>query len=85
LKNIFGRTEALIRRIVPHDKSLHIIAGLLIFSVAHFISWQVGLATVIVAGLAKEGIDHLSGGDVSGWDVVATGVGGLLGLLCFAR
>jgi hypothetical protein len=77
--------EKWILRTVPQDKCLHALAGVLIFSAAHFISWQVGIAAVLVAAIAKELLDHLTGGDVSAWDVAATLSGGLLGLLCFAR
>lgn len=77
--------EKWILRTVPQDKCLHALVGVLIFSVAHSVSWQVGIATVLVAGVAKELLDHFTGGDVSVWDVAATLSGGMLGLLCFAR
>jgi hypothetical protein len=81
MKNI----EAAIKRAIPQDKCLHVIAGVVIFAIAHFVSWQVGMAAVLVIGIAKEILDHFTGGDVSVWDVVATVAGGLLGLLCFVR
>jgi hypothetical protein len=77
--------EKWILRTVPQDKCLHALAGVLIFGAAHFISWQVGIAVVLIAGIAKELFDYLTGGDVSVRDVAATLSGGLLGLLCFAR
>ena len=77
--------EAGIKRAIPQDKCLHIIAGVVIFAAVHFVSWQVGMAAVLLIGIAKEIFDHFTGGDVSVWDVVATFVGGLLGLLCFVR
>jgi hypothetical protein len=77
--------EAWILRTVPQDKCLHVIAGVLIFGAAHFITWQAGIAAVLVGGVAKETLDHFTGGDVSIWDVVATTSGGALGLLCFIR
>ncbi|WP_132375421.1 hypothetical protein [Paraburkholderia sp. BL9I2N2] len=72
-------------RAIPQDKCLHVIAGVVVFAIAHFATWQVGIAAVLVAGIAKELLDHFTGGDVSVWDVAATLSGGLLGLLCFAR
>jgi hypothetical protein len=77
--------EALIMRTMPQDKCLHIIAGVVIFAMAHFVTWQVGIAAVLLVGIAKELLDYITGGDVSVWDVAATFTGGLLGLLCFAR
>ncbi|MGA9914218.1 MAG: hypothetical protein WBR17_16970 [Paraburkholderia sp.] len=77
--------EQWIMRAIPQDKALHALAGVLVFGVAHFVTWQVGIATVIVAGILKELIDHFTDGDVSVWDLAATLAGGLLGLLCFAR
>lgn len=77
--------EALIMRTIPQDKCLHVIAGVLIFSLAHLVSWQLGIAAVIVVGVAKEIVDHFTGGDVSVWDVLATFMGGLLGMACFLR
>lgn len=75
--------EQWIFALIPQDKCLHALAGVLIFGVAHFITWQIGLVAVLLAGIAKETLDHFTGGDVSVWDVVATVSGGLLGLLCF--
>ena len=82
---MFRSIEAVIMRAVPQDKCLHVIAGALVFAVAHLATWQVGIAVVILVGIAKELLDHFTGGDVSVWDVVATLSGGMLGLLCFAR
>jgi hypothetical protein len=77
--------EALIMRVMPHDKCLHVIAGMLIFSATHFAAWWIGMAAVVLVGFLKELLDHFTGGDVSVWDVIATITGGLVGLLCFAR
>jgi hypothetical protein len=77
--------ENRIMSLLPHDKCLHVIAGILIFAITHFAGWQIGLASVVTAGLAKEILDLLTGGDVSAWDVAATLIGGLLGLVCMAR
>ncbi|WP_041758318.1 hypothetical protein [Paraburkholderia phytofirmans] len=70
---------------IPQDKCLHVILGMLIFAIGHFVTWQVGIACVVVGGILKELIDHFTGGDVSAWDAVATLTGGLIGLVCFAR
>jgi hypothetical protein len=77
--------ESSIMRTIPQDKCLHVIAGMLIFGIAHFVTWQVGITAVLLIGIAKEILDHFTGGDVSVWDVIATVTGGLCGLLCFAR
>lgn len=77
--------EAAIMKAIPQDKCLHVILGVLIFAIAHFATWQIGIALVVLGGVLKELIDHFTGGDVSVWDVVATLTGGLIGLVCFAR
>jgi hypothetical protein len=77
--------EALIMQVIPHDKCLHVIAGMLIFAATHFAAWWIGMAVVVLVGFLKELLDHFTEGDVSVWDVVATIAGGLVGLLCFAR
>lgn len=77
--------EAAIIRAIPQDRCLHIIAGMFIFAAMHFVTWQLAVAAVVLAGILKELVDHFTGGDVSAWDVAATLSGGLLGLLCFAR
>lgn len=77
--------EAAILRAVPQDKCLHVIAGVAVFAVAHLATWQIGIAVVLLVGIAKETLDHFTGGDVSVWDVVATLLGGGLGLVCHIR
>lgn len=77
--------ERRLMQALPHDKCLHIIAGILVFAATHFAGLQIALTAVVSAAIAKELVDHFVGGDVSIWDVVATVAGGLLGLLCFAR
>lgn len=79
------KLEALIERLIPHDKALHLVAGASIFGVAHLVSWQIGIATAIAAGIIKEVLDHFTGGDVSVWDVIATVGGACIGLLCYIR
>jgi hypothetical protein len=78
------RLEGRLMNALPNDKCLHVIAGIFIFAITHFAGWQIGLVSVATAGLAKEVIDYCAGGDASVWDVVATLIGGLLGLLCMA-
>ena len=34
---------------LPHDKALHIIVGVLVYAMAHFVSPEVGMAAVVVA------------------------------------
>ncbi|WP_322037187.1 hypothetical protein [Burkholderia cepacia] len=68
---------------LPHDKALHIIAGVVIFAATHYWSWWIGIATVAVVAVVKEALDRQTGGVPSVWDAIATVCGGLLGLLCW--
>lgn len=72
-------------RAIPQDKCLHVIAGVVVYAVAHLTTWQIGIAVVLLAAIAKETFDHFTGGDVSAWDLLATLMGGLLGLACYVR
>lgn len=74
--------ESAIMRAIPQDKCLHIIAGVMLFAATHPFGAQVALIAVFGAAVAKETLDHFTGGDVSLWDIVATCAGGALGLLC---
>ena len=71
---------------LPHDKSLHVIVGVLFYAAFHFISPAVGMAAVTVAAVGKEIYDYFNKDkhtpDV--WDAVATIGGGVLGLICGA-
>ncbi|WP_146758042.1 hypothetical protein [Paraburkholderia unamae] len=73
---------------IPQDKCLHVIAGAMVFAVMHAVpqsfgpAWAFGFAMVAAAGVAKEVLDHFTGGDVSAWDVLATCIGGALALAC---
>lgn len=70
--------------IIPHDKALHFIAGVLIFAVAHFGGIWVGMAAVTVAAVGKEIYDwfHRDKHTPDVWDAVATMLGGLTGFIC---
>jgi hypothetical protein len=71
---------------LPHDKALHIIAGVLAYAAFHFISPAVGMVAATVAAVGKEIYDYFNKDkhtpDV--WDAVATIGGGVLGLICGA-
>ncbi|UQO36354.1 hypothetical protein [Burkholderia cepacia] len=67
---------------LPHDKALHVIAGVVVFGTAHFGGWLIGMAAVVIVAVAKELLDRRTGGVPSAWDAAATVAGGLLGLLC---
>ena len=68
---------------IPHDKALHIIAGVLVFAVFHFISPEFGLGMVIAIGIGKEAYDAMSQEHTPEvWDAVATFTGGILGWIC---
>lgn len=75
--------EAKIATTLPHDKCLHIIVGLIIFTAVHFVSIEMGIAAVALAGLGKEFADWYTGhGTADVWDFVATVVGGIFGWIC---
>jgi hypothetical protein len=42
---------------LPHDKALHIIAGVLAYAAFHFISLVAGLVAATVAAVGKEVYD----------------------------
>jgi hypothetical protein len=69
---------------LPHDKALHIIAGVLAYAAFHFISPAAGLVAASVAAVGKEIYDYFNKDrhtpDV--WDAVATMAGGVAGYIC---
>lgn len=69
---------------LPHDKALHIIVGVLVYAVAHFVNPSVGMAAVVVAAVGKEVYDYMHKDkhtpDV--WDAVATIGGGVVAFIC---
>lgn len=68
---------------LPHDKALHIIAGVLVYTVAHFVSPIVGMAAVAVVAVGKEIYDymHKDKHTPDAWDAIATIGGGLLAFI----
>jgi len=68
---------------IPCDKLGHIVAGLFIYSVCHFITPLFGLAMVFLAATGKEIYDYINKDkhtpDV--WDAIATLIGGLLAFI----
>ena len=68
---------------LPHDKALHIIAGVLIYAAAHFVSPVVGLGAVAVAAVGKEIYDYFNRDRHTPelMDALATIIGGLLGFV----
>jgi hypothetical protein len=69
---------------LPHDKALHVIAGVLAYAVFHFVSPVVGMAAVVVAAVGKEVYDwfHRDRHTPDLWDAVATMAGGVAGFIC---
>lgn len=69
---------------LPHDKALHIIVGVLVYAVAHFVNPSVGMAAVVVAAVGKEVYDYMHKDkhtpDV--WDAIATIGGGVIAFIC---
>ena len=43
---------------LPHDKALHIIVGIMLYALFHFISPVVGLAVVVLVACGKEVYDY---------------------------
>ena len=68
---------------IPPDKALHLIGGVLIYAVAHFVSPLVGLGAVVAAGVGKEIYDYFNRDKRTPevMDAVATIIGGLLGFV----
>lgn len=69
---------------LPHDKALHLIAGIVLYAAFHFISPSVGMGAVLAAALGKEVYDYFNKDrHTPEWmDVVATVLGGVLGFVC---
>lgn len=66
--------------ILPHDKALHLIIGLAVFTLVLPHSAGMGLVAAVAAGAGKETYDRLSGrGTPDIWDFVATALGGVWG------
>ena len=68
---------------LPHDKVLHIIAGVVIYAAAHFVSPAVGLGAVAIAAVGKEIYDYFNRDRHAPevMDALATIIGGLLGFV----
>jgi len=70
--------------IIPHDKALHFIVGVLLYAVGHFVSVPVGLFLAFAGGFGKEVYDlmntdrHTPELD----DAVYTLAGGITGWIC---
>lgn len=75
--------EQTIVKLLPHDKCLHFIAGVVIFACAHFSMGQDALYVVCAIAAAKEAIDAGRHGDASNLDIFATMTGGIVGYLCW--
>jgi len=66
---------------IPHDKALHLIAGVLVFVIAQpFLTPELAMIPVVVAAIAKEVYDSTGKGNVEIADALWTVAGGLLGL-----
>jgi hypothetical protein len=67
---------------IPHDKSLHLIYGVVIYMLFHFISPVVGLLAVLLVAIGKEVHDYYSlNHQVEFKDFLYTMIGGLLGFI----
>ena len=69
---------------LPHDKTLHVIAGVVVYAVAHFVSPVVGFGAVVSAGIGKEIYDlfHRDKHTPEVMDAVATIAGGIIAFIC---
>jgi hypothetical protein len=72
---------------LPHDKALHIIAGVLFYAAFHFLSPMIGMAAVVIAAVGKEVYDymHKDKHTPDAWDAIATIGGGCVGFICGVR
>lgn len=77
--------EQRIAQLLPHDKCLHFIAGVVVFACAHFSMGQDALYVVCAIAAAKEAADAGRHGDSSNLDIFATMAGGIVGYLCWLR
>ena len=67
--------------LIPYDKLLHFIAGIIfamLFSLLFPITEPFCFVFAIAAGIGKDLYDKLDYGRFDWWDVLATGLGGLL-------
>ncbi len=76
--------EQRIAQALPHDKCLHFIVGVLIFTATHFFT-PLAIYVPLVLGVLKEIYDRVRGGDSSPGDIVATALGGVAGHLCSVK
>ena len=69
---------------IPCDKLGHIVAGLSLYAVGHFVSTMFGFVVVLCAAIGKEVYDywHRDTHTPDIWDAVATVLGGTIGLIC---
>ena len=69
---------------LAQDKLLHFIVGVLVYAMFHFVSAEIGLLAVFLAGLGKEFYDFFSPKfhTVDVYDGIATGLGGLTAFIC---
>lgn len=66
--------------ILPHDKALHLLIGLVVFTLVLPHSADMGLVAAVAAGAGKEAYDRMSErGTPDFWDFAATALGGLWG------
>ena len=66
---------------IAHDKALHFIAGVLLYMVGGFFSYQLGLTLAIGYGIGKEVWDSFGNGHVELEDFLYTAAGGIVGLI----
>lgn len=68
---------------LPHDKAMHIIAGVLVYAAFHFVSPLVGMVAVTVAAIGKEIYDYINRDKHTpdAWDAIATIGGGALAFI----
>lgn len=75
-------------KLLPHDKALHFIAGVVIGLLMNVLCWAFGadvattrlvvLIVVLMAGVAKDWYDYKSYGRFDWYDVLATVLGGVV-------
>lgn len=69
---------------IPHDKLGHFVAGILCFTVFHFINPALAFAITLLMAIGKEVYDyyHKENHTPELMDAVATILGGVVGAMC---
>lgn len=86
MEKILSIVNSFLTKVLPLDKSHHLITGLVLFTGLHFfLHPAIAFSVVVAAGIAKEVVIDINAKDLhtsDALDAAATSVGGFIGLLC---